>query len=364
MVMRIIRMVAAVVTAAIGASALASASAATAASAAKPAGAHASFSGVSCPSATFCLAVGSHLAPSGARRALAEKWNGTSWRVVAAPPGRVLDSVSCTGATFCMAEGVLNGAGAINLAETWNGHTWRIQKLPVFPVSRISCGSPRLCMLVTGRAADQTVVRYWNGRTWRISTGCDGGPLCSFSDVSCASASVCMAVGSVATDGSGDAFEGFTTTWNGKRWATGTDTFPANPVTSVTCARHLSFCLTVAGGTVSAWNPTRGWRDVTPGPGCGQCRVGPPFGCAGPAFCTSVLGFSVPMVAVDWRGGAWKKVTMAPPPARGHALYSVSCGSAASCMAAGVYYTRTQNWAFAEHWNGKTWRLSQTPVVG
>lgn len=67
--------------------------------------------GISCPSTTSCVAVGSHASGSSFADTLVEKWNGRIWAVVPSPNalaghyGSYLNSVSCANATFCMADG-------------------------------------------------------------------------------------------------------------------------------------------------------------------------------------------------------------------------------------------------------------------
>jgi hypothetical protein len=88
------------------------------------------FSAVSCGSATACTAVGSHAASlSSPGFALAERWNGRSWRIqrTILPMGAVSSTftgVSCASAIACTAVGAAIGKTSrrgVNLAEAWNG---------------------------------------------------------------------------------------------------------------------------------------------------------------------------------------------------------------------------------------------------
>jgi hypothetical protein len=66
---------------------------------------------VSCSSASACTAVGYSYGPHSEPKTLIESWNGTSWSIVPSPsPGPrlgqdYLDSVSCPSASFCTAVG-------------------------------------------------------------------------------------------------------------------------------------------------------------------------------------------------------------------------------------------------------------------
>ena len=144
-----------------------------------PSPAHASvFTGVSCPSPTVCVAVGS--SGSGART-LAERWNGVRWAVQRTPNiGHIgysaLTAVSCATPANCMAVGTYN-AGIFGIAEHWDGSRWTIRRLPVpplppgeeplvLPVS-VSCVSVTACVTVGSNQA-ATMAERWNGTTWTI----------------------------------------------------------------------------------------------------------------------------------------------------------------------------------------------------
>jgi hypothetical protein len=85
-----------------------------------------------CSSPASCIAVGTFEDSSGKQVPLAERWNGTTWSVQAAPSpagatDSELDGISCASAASCLAVGF---SGAQALAEEWNGTTWTIQSTP------------------------------------------------------------------------------------------------------------------------------------------------------------------------------------------------------------------------------------------
>ena len=104
-----------------------------------PAGHGAGFFGVSCVSGSDCWAVGAVVGqdgdgnPSGT---LIENWNGTSWSIVPSPTptdpgvvGAVLQGVSCTSASDCLAVGFSTDDHGENLnavIEQWNGSAWSL----------------------------------------------------------------------------------------------------------------------------------------------------------------------------------------------------------------------------------------------
>jgi hypothetical protein len=89
---------------------------------------------VSCASTTSCEAVGYRIVDEEAL-ALAEHWNGSTWAyqtTVSPNDNAALYGVSCASATNCIAAGVYDtttGDGA-TLAEIWNGSTWTQQASP------------------------------------------------------------------------------------------------------------------------------------------------------------------------------------------------------------------------------------------
>src|SRR5207244_978912 len=95
---------------------------------------------VSCPSSTTCFAVGT--AFDGSQfDPLVERWNGTSWSVAASPNpvtgvAGTLDGVACTSANACFAAGsyISNTTHTgRTLIERWNGTSWSVVASPNAP---------------------------------------------------------------------------------------------------------------------------------------------------------------------------------------------------------------------------------------
>jgi hypothetical protein len=95
--------------------------------------AQAMLNGVSCPASARCVAVGES---GDGPKLLAEAWNGTRWRVLKTPDppaatSSFLNQVSCTGVSHCVAVGSRgSGKNASALAEIWNGTSWKVLKTP------------------------------------------------------------------------------------------------------------------------------------------------------------------------------------------------------------------------------------------
>src|SRR5712692_4201460 len=122
----------------------------------KQAPAHASLSGISCLSASDCMAVGTYTDPLGHQHSTAQRWNGSRWRVLDLVPGTGLAEVSCTSTTFCMAVG--------SVIDRWTGHTWeRLQSEKGQSLSGVACTSATFCMAAGTSSGDMgNVSEAWN----------------------------------------------------------------------------------------------------------------------------------------------------------------------------------------------------------
>jgi hypothetical protein len=196
-----------------------------------PGSAGGSLNGVACTSASFCVAVGGRLDSAGNQVAtLAERWNGKSWAIQPTPnpaPGSILGGVTCTSASFCLAVGG-GPAGTRTLVERWNGRSWAIQRTPnPSPgggLGSVSCTSAVACTAVealqgTSSSGPATLAERWNGTRWTVQpTPTTGSPGSLFNTVACTSASSCTAVGAL-TDSFGNAVVGtLAERWNGVQW--------------------------------------------------------------------------------------------------------------------------------------------------
>ncbi len=167
--------------------------------------------GVSCPNPNHCVAVGYFL-PSPAAQPLVESWNGTSWQIIASPKRTgarfsLLSGVSCPGATNCFAVGFDSNSGYQTLVEHWNGTTWSVMTSPNHPgsystvLSGVSCPSTTSCFAVgnytVSSPTTKTLVEHWNGTSWTIvaSPNPTRTYTSGLNDASCANTTHCFAVG-------------------------------------------------------------------------------------------------------------------------------------------------------------------------
>ncbi len=136
------------------------------------------FQGISCPSATECVAVGNSTGPG--THAFAEVWNGVKWSMAKLPArsDSVLYGVSCPTLTNCFATG---SAGKSALAVTWDGATWTAMT-PARTAApsnadvlmHVSCVSTTSCVAVGFRYnpkvkySDRTLAEVWDGVAWKV----------------------------------------------------------------------------------------------------------------------------------------------------------------------------------------------------
>jgi hypothetical protein len=152
---------------------------------------YAEFQGVSCPTATRCVAVGDTVDNTRAQyyHAFAETWSGGKWQV--STLGRSASfffGVSCPARNRCLAAGgaypSLRGSFERPLIEAWNGATWAKQHAVGTPspnvgdqTQHVSCVARTECEVVgfsydphSSRAGDRTLAEKWNGQRWTLQT--------------------------------------------------------------------------------------------------------------------------------------------------------------------------------------------------
>ena len=289
-----------------------------------------------------CFAVGSYITAAGTVRTLIERWNGTSWAIVASPnrPGAIsnaLVGVSCTSANSCFAVGnslATVSSPAVTLVERWNGLGWTIVASPNGPgatgsfLHAISCVGPSRCFAVgiykSGATAGATLIERWTGTTWVISPSPNraGSAFDTLDGVSCVPNGTgvsCFAVGNYSASPTGDVFYSLTERWGAGGW-------------SVVPSPNVSGKYKTALDSVSCTSPTA---------------------CMAVGVWQHAPGASV---AEKWNGKTW---TITPVQNfvgwTFSQLNSVSCLSASNCFAVGSWASGTPTQTLVAHWNGTAW---------
>ena len=180
--------------------------------------------GVSCIGSSNCQAVGYYSDALDAPQTLVESWTGGEWSISPSPSpgnghGTQLLGVSCATASSCVAVGY-HAAVPKPLIESWNGSTWSVVKSPN-PTSAgtdlfgVSCKKANQCVAVGGYnphpgSKEKTLVESWQGTSWYITPSPSpegiGNPypqpgLPELDGVSCSSSDNCIAVGHYLTHG-------------------------------------------------------------------------------------------------------------------------------------------------------------------
>ena len=338
-----------------------------------PAGGNqAGMTGVSCAAPTSCMAVGSYTAAaSGITFGVAERWDGSKWTPLTVPdpaPNTAissLTSVSCPTSSFCQAVGyyftTTGGGGAY--AARWDGSKWTAQSVEnpagyTTWLFGVSCISPTFCQAggYKGTSAGQkTFVQQWNGTKWSeiAVPSVEGAQATLLESMSCTSTTRCVGVGSYQDTASQQ--HPVALHWDGAAWTLRTpptpNGFKTGRLMAVSCGsstecQATGVYLTEAGLRAAfADRLVGGTWSALPIPYLANARESWLMGvsCESQATCLATgiyenqAGQTIPLAA-RWTGSTWEP--QSPPYIPGNifsTLESVSCVSL-MCMAAG--YTK------------------------
>jgi hypothetical protein len=274
--------------------------------------------GVSCTSASACTAVGHYINSARALATLAERWDGTSWTIQPTPNGggqtnAVLDGVSCTSASACIAVG--SHPGGVTLAERWDGTSWTIQPTPnpadsPGELDGVSCTSASACTAVgntyggcSAFSAPCPLAEAWDGTSWAIQlTPTPAGAMASLLlGVSCTSASACTA-GGFYENSAGEEVT-LAQAWDGASWVIQPTPIPAASPASrlhgVSCT-SANACTAVGEYTnnnivgapqltlAEVWDGTSWTTEPTPNPAGATLSALSGVSCTSTSACTAV----------------------------------------------------------------------------
>ncbi|MGN6872784.1 MAG: hypothetical protein ACTHMY_30710 [Solirubrobacteraceae bacterium] len=270
--------------------------------------------GVSCPTNSFCMAVGSYSPAAGARVPLVFTFNGSSWQQQSVPLGSSsttasLNDVSCWSNTFCMLVGQFDSAG-LTAAWSWNGSSFTLRRTGGFfpaDLTSVSCTSQTFCAAVgfTGVQFTRGIVDpfaiFYNGSSWSGPAVPipNNSPNSLLTGVSCPTATDCQAVGQFA--GSGE--HTFGERYDGSSW------------------------------TLQSTPPTGGTNAAFGNQGAASC--------AELYFCWAIgaynLGTNQQLLGDFWNGSSWQFATLPNPGGPSPFLNAVSCATSNLCEAVGSY---------------------------
>jgi hypothetical protein len=404
-----------------------------------PGGSAVEMSSVSCISVDFCMAVGEYQRPSGGAQPLAETFSSGTWTATSLPlPERAypntlsvepeLGGVSCVSATSCVAVGYYQVQEGVNrgiccfasypMAEVFSGTTWKVSTLPT-PLgfggfmSGISCtlaGTKQTCVAIgTGFLSSSDtgwgpISETLTGRSWTAArlplpadnaSGPDGGyGTGAFPwTISCGATGSCVALGAYVTvdsEGGLVAEQLSAGAWTAVPVpipAGGSFPFPSSYVlmTNVSCPAVDSCVATstdqASDGSQQAFSDTlssRGWGSTSMLPVPAGDSVPIPLGisCISVGSCVAIgvaadnaSSTEVP-ISETLQTGMWVAAPMSlPAPSPMGTLLGISCPSSTFCVAVGYYESESSSSPggvaripLAEVLSGSTWTAVPLPL--
>jgi hypothetical protein len=332
-------------------------------------------SAVSCASSTSCTAVGEYGVPEGGNATLAEHWDGVSWSIQPTETpavdtfGLSLTGVSCPTATFCLALGRYESEGVSlgTVVEQWDGASWSIQPNSVNGgLTDVSCTSATACTAVGHHCScspDTPLVERWDTSGWseQSTPAVTNAADANLFAVSCTS-STCTAVGNFDDGGTGVG-ESLVEHWDGTAWSI--EPTPSPGGATQTYLRGVSCASPTACTAVGEYNDPAGIEltladglnngaasiELTPNPSGPTRSTLTGVSCASTTTCVAVgTGNTVPLVET-WNRGNWSMLSTGVPTIA--ELAAVSCVSPIACTAVGGQE--------AARWNGRRWSVQQIP---
>ena len=357
---------------------------------------------VSCGSPSYCVAVGRYYTPNtDTYGALLLTWMGGSWQATQAPlPGNAEDpsyanlkSVSCPSASYCVAVGYYTDTSGLGegLLLTWLGGSWSAAEAPlpgnvVGPgidldhggADAVSCASSTSCAAVgyymdTSRVSQGLLLTMlkgsWTAAEAALPGNAAGNPYVQLTELSCDSAAACVAEGTYQD--ASNRSDTLLLTWSGGSWESAQTPLPADAssdssvtITGLSCA-SASLCFAAGsytdtsgsgGGLLLTW--TNGSWSVAKIPVPNDASTPQTAGlegisCPSSVFCVAVGSYEVAKsgytgtwaqgLLLTWLNGSWKAETSPQPenavsPPHGNTqVDAVSCVSSVSCTAGGFY---------------------------
>jgi hypothetical protein len=285
-------------------------------------------------------------------------YNGTAWSIASVPRSRntVFNGVSCVSATFCMAVGT---QGDATRSYKWDGTTWSRVLSPSRgmverTVTSVSCVSASTCVAVgfgTRDSADPShaLMESWDGNVWSTVPGPASSRGLAFTSVSCVNASNCVGVGTRSGPGAVKN-SALTATYDGARWAVvpspalGRSAY----LEDVSCV-DASNCVAVGflkrargfrpSTLVEVWDGAVWTAVPSPSPSRSHSELAA-VSCTSASNCVAVGQYNGDQGTIDalievWDGTAWTTTPAPETEWQLNYLHGVSCATGSMCVAGG-----------------------------
>jgi hypothetical protein len=305
---------------------------------------HVILSSVACASASSCVAAGQYFA-SGSAYGLLVVGHDSSWQAFQAPlpadaagkPAARLTSVTCTDGGDCVAVGnyldkpgneqgfIVTGSGS-----AWSSYRAALPASAVTPgaaLTAVTCPTASKCVAAGSFSANSRgmILTGWGASWTAVSTplpsGAAANPAAAFRQISCLSATACVAVGSYSASGAGR--QGLLVSGRGSSWSAASARLPAGAAAN----------------------------QGTPGAGLVSVACATATTCVAAGNYTDTAGDGR-VLLLTWGGSSWA-VAKGPLPANSRTvgsqaqgslgppdLASVACPAATACVAVGTYPAR------------------------
>jgi hypothetical protein len=295
---------------------------------------------------------------TGARTALVEHWDGTSWSIVPTPqlPSDHLHiaSIHARSGSDVWAAGGFRDAQGIDrtLIMHFDGSHWTRITSPnpsqdfndLSSVHAVSARDAWAVGTFDNGTANQTLILHWDGTTWKRVTSPNPGNPGSNDElfgVTATSASNAWAVGNVESANGNET--SLILHWNGSKWVTMASPHPGtnSPLLSVaasSAANAWAVGNTSSGGLSHTlalhWNGSK-WVQVT-SPSPANPGSGDSLSSVAVASTSSAWAVEGANGILHWNGHNWTAVSTPQPPGTTTALQAVATTSAGSAWAVGV----------------------------
>ncbi len=289
--------------------------------------------GISCPSASLCVAVGS-ASETYVQPVIATTSNpaagAAAWSRVRLPSNVDPGNISCASASLCVAEDYDDGYLLASSSPTGAASTWTRTRVPAAGSNGIydgdvSCGSSSSCVsIVNGDAYGSTNPGAEN--SWALATVDSYTVASPLIDLSCATGPLCVAIdqaGDVLTSTNPRIGAG---TWRRSR--------VDRKLTAISCpSRTLCVAVDARGDVLTSTRPTAGarsWRSARVDPGPGLSAIS----CPSTSFCIAGDYAGDLLTSTNPTGGrrAWRRVQL---PSNGDSpgiLSGFACPSRSLCV--------------------------------